>query len=347
MRYQLVASNPMEEKALGAGKVPVPVFDTLLPIIQSRAIVAGVRLKIFERMGGEAHTVGYLAQSLSLDGECLELVLRVLVCAGYVTRHGDEYRLTELAQSTLLPDSDTRLSGMVEWNCFTWAWIENVEEVLKTGMGVDAHAKLGSPENWAAYQKAMFEMARTMAAAVASIVPIKKDAQKMLDIGGAHGLYGAMICRQYPPMRSEVLDLPEAVEHARKLAREVGIHDVVSHRPGNALQDDLGRNYDAVFVGDTVHHFTRDQNHDLFRRVAGALAPNGTAAIWDFERPGAGAEPELAGDALALFFRITSTAQCYTSLDYAGWLESAGFVDVKAHPAPFAPGHILVTGRAR
>jgi predicted O-methyltransferase YrrM len=337
----------MEQQALESGKFPLPVLDTLLPLVQTRAIMAAGRLGIFDGIGHESRTAGQLAHALSLDAECLELVLRVLQCAGYVTLERNQYRLTELARNTLLPDSPSKLSAYVEWSYFQWGWIEQLEDVVKTGEGADAHQTLGPSPNWAIYQRAMLEIAQMMAPAVASLVPIKAGAQKMLDIGGSHGLYGAMICRQQPPMRSEVLDLPEAVEHARKLAQEIGIDDVVTHRGGNALVDDLGGDYDLVFVADTAHHFTLDQNRDLFRRAESALTPSGTVAIWDYERPNPEAEPELAGDALALFFRITSTAQCYTSADYADWLESAGFVDVKPHPAPFAASHTLVTGRAR
>jgi hypothetical protein len=240
MKYQLVADNPIEQQALESGLVPLPVLDTLLPVVQVRAIMAGVHLGIFEALGKGSATADEVARSLSLDAECVGLLLRVLVCAGYVTREADEYRLTELSQHTLLADSRRTLSGVVEWSYFEWNWIENLEEVVKTGAGVDAHANLGPPENWATYQKAMLQMARTMARDVASLVPIKQQAQRMLDIGGSHGLYGAMMCRLHPPMRSEVFDLPEAVEHARALAREEGIDDVVSHRSGNALRDDLG-----------------------------------------------------------------------------------------------------------
>lgn len=346
MKYQLVASDAVEEQALRAGDIPLPMFDTLLPLIQARAIVAGVRLRIFEAIGKQSWTAEDLAQRLSLDTECLEFVLRVLLCAGYVTRQGSKYQLSQLAQNTLLPDSQARLSAFVEWNYFTWDWIEHLEEVLKTGKGVDAHKTLGPPENWAIYQRAMLEGARTLAPGVAALVPIREGARKLLDIGGAHGLYGALICRLHPPMRSEVLDLPEAVEHGRKLAREGGISDIVVHRSGNALKGDLGTDYDAVFVAATTHHFTRDQNLDLFRRAKAALTRGGTLAIWDFERPDPEAEPELAGDALALFFRLTSTAQCYRAADYTGWLSAAGFTDIQVHPTPFAPSWVLVSGRA-
>ncbi len=187
-------------------------------------------------------------------------------------------------------------------------------------------------------------MSQTVAGEVTSLVPIKKGAQKLLDVGGAHGLYGAMICRQHPPLRSEVIDLSEAVEHSLQLAREMKVDDVVTHRAGDVLQEELGGGYDAVFLGNIIHHFTQTQTRGLLRGVQSALTPGGTVAIWDFVRPDPEADHELGGDALALFFRIASTSQCYRSADYMDWLESAGFENVAAQVAPFAPSNVLVTG---
>jgi hypothetical protein len=67
-------------------------------------------------------------------------------------------------------------------------------------------------------------------------------------------LFGALICRQHPPMSAVVLDLPEAVDQSGRLAQEEGIDDVVTHRAGDALVDDLGRGYDVAFLGNFLHH---------------------------------------------------------------------------------------------
>jgi predicted O-methyltransferase YrrM len=343
MKYQLVPDNPMEEKALKSSPVAKPLFDPFLPPIQARSIMAGVRLGIFKAIGQRTRPAEEIARELSLDSECLQLLLRVLTCAGYVNQQGDQYRLTELTRMTLLPDSPVQLSGWVEYNYVHWNVIDKLEQVLKTGKGIGLHQSIGDPANWAIQQKAMLETARPAAPMVASLVPVKDNAKKMLDIGGSHGLYGAMICRNHPPMRSEVLELPEAVEHARKLGQLEKIDDVVSHRAGDALKDDLGRDYDAVFLGSITHHFTPDQNQKLLQRIKKALTRGGTVAIWDFKRPDQDAEPDLVGDGMALFFRITSAAQCYTLDDYIEWIKSAGFVDIKVQPTPFAPANILLT----
>ncbi len=344
MKYQLVADNQIEEQAIKSHLTIKPLFDPFLPLLQARSIMAGVRMGIFEVMANKNYTVIELAQELSLDAECLKYMLRLLVGAGYIILNNNKYSLTELTQATLLSDSPMKLSGWVEFNYIQWETISKLEEVLKTGKGVNLHQNLVSSDKWRIYQQAMLETARPAAPAIASLIPIKKNAVKMLDIGGAHGLYGAMICRQHPPMRSEVLDLPGATTHASKLAQAEKIDDVVSFRTGDALKENLGSDYDAVFLGNIVHHFTSEQNQALFKRIKAALNSEGTIAIWDFKHPEPDAAPDLVGDGLALFFQIGSATNCYTSLEYTRWLELAGFIDIQIHPTP-TPANILVTGR--
>jgi SAM-dependent methyltransferase len=167
----------------------------------------------------------------------------------------------------------------------------------------------------------------------------------MLDLGGSHGLYGALICRQHPPLRSEVWDLPAAIEPARALARNEGIDDVVSHRAGDARTLELGADStDVVFLGNLVHHFTPAENQDLLGRIKKALRPGGTVAIWDFKLPEADSPPDLVSAGLALHFRLGSATRCYGAAELTDWLRSAGFSEVTCQPTP-APAQILLTGR--
>jgi CheY-like chemotaxis protein len=234
--------------------------------------MAGVHLGVFEAIGHEARTTDEVAQSVAADSECVELLLRVLACAGYVAREGSRYRLTEASLGAFVGDGHARLSGLVEWAYYQWAWVERLEEVVKSGAGVDAIGSLKTPEDWAVAQKAMLEVGRMWAPPLAPLVPVNKGARRMLDIGGSHGLYGAMICREHPAMCSEVLDLPDAVEHARRLAHLEGIDDVVTFREGNALKDDLGGRYDVVFVDLGMPGMSGDQVIREMRQTDSALA---------------------------------------------------------------------------
>jgi SAM-dependent methyltransferase len=325
---------------------PRPVFDSFVPLIQTRALMAAVQLGVFESLRGGSRSAPELADTLSLDAEALELTLRVLACTGYVESDNGGYRLTEATRATLLQDSPTRLTAFVAMNAGLWNPLGRLEDVLRSGHGIDKHDHLVEQSNWSSYQAAMLENARRLAPRVAPLVPVRNGAEKLLDVGGSHGLFGAMICRAHPPMRAEVLDLPEAVAESRILARDEGIDDVVSHRVGDAMADDLGDGYDICFLGNLLHHFAPYPVRDLLGRVRRALRPDGTVAIWELRKAEPHEPPETVGDAFALYFRIMSTARCYTAAEYSGWLEEAGFERVELHPTPFAPFQLLLTARA-
>ena len=148
----------------------------------------------------------------------------------------------------------------------------------------------------------MLAMARLDAATIARLVPIRAGATHLLDLAGSHGLLGAEICRRHPPMRSTVVDLPEAVEEGRALARETGNADLVDHRAGDVRTDSL-EECDAVLLASILHHFIPADITPLIARVRNALRPGGTVAIWDLESPPRGG-PVGHGDVVSLFFRL-------------------------------------------
>src|SRR5215471_13437033 len=111
MRYGSIPENPFEERLLSVPQAPRALFDTFLPLVQARAIMAGLRLGVFEALRESAHTCEELASSLGLDPEALELVLRMLTGARYLVREGDSYALSETARWTLLADASTRVTA--------------------------------------------------------------------------------------------------------------------------------------------------------------------------------------------------------------------------------------------
>jgi len=345
MQYRLIGDNPQEEYVLEAHPEARVIFDPFLPALQARAMVAAARLGLFDALGMETRSVGDLAEDLSLAPDALELLIRVLAGAEYLYLEGGMCSLTELSRGTLPSGSDRSLSAWVRFNRIHWRIIDDMEEVLRTGEGGNIYRYLEDGGDWKIMHEAMLETARPIAATVAQQVPVSRNADMLLDIGGSHGLYGALICRLHPPMKSVVLELAESVEGARTLAKEEGIDDVVTHRIGDVMTTDLGRDaYDVVFMGNLVHHFDEAQNRELLRRIKDALVPGGTAAIWDFRRPEASLGPDIVGDGFALLFRLSSSSRLYREDEMATWMRDAGFIDVTAHPGP-SPSHLLITGR--
>lgn len=344
MRYGIIPTGIVERLALASGKVPVPMLDALFGPIKARAVMAGVTLGVFEAMREGERTAADLAVSLHLDPDALELLLRTLVVCDYLVERGRGFALSPLARRTMVSGAPLQLVGYMRFNYRQWEFIEGLERLVRTGRGVDFHETMTDPESWRDYQLGMLEIARFTAPVVAARVPVRKGAASLLDVAGSHGLFGAAICRRHPPMRSMVLDLPQALAHARDLGRAEGLDDVVAYTEGDLLTADYGLERDVVLLSNILHHFNGERIEEILRRARAALRGGGTVAVWEIEAPARGSRV-TSGDGAALFFRLTSTAGAYHGNQYAEWLRRAGFVRVTVTRPVQTPGHVLVTGR--
>lgn len=342
MKFGLIPTSLFERVALAFGKVPVPMLDAVFGPMKARAVMAGVTLGLFDALRDGARTASALASQLDLDVETLEMLLRLLVVSDYLVQQGDGFALSRLARRTMLSDAPMAMVGYLRFNYTQWALMGHLEEVVRTGRGRDIHLTM-TPDQWRDYQQGMFEIARMESAIVAALVPVRPAAERLLDIAGAHGLFGAAICRRHPPMRCTVLDLPHAVPHARALAVTEHLTDVVAHVEGDVLTSDLGH-HDVLLLCNVLHHFSRDVVGSIVARAHHALEPDGTVAIWEFESPRPGSRA-TAVDAAALFFRVTSTGGAYHGDEYARWLRDVGFRGVTITRPLAAPGKVLVTAR--
>jgi len=159
-----------------------------------------------------------------------------------------------------------------------WDFVARSDEYLRTGVPLELHSAAVGEDVWRSYQRGMRSLAGALSWETIRRFPVPDNPRDMLDIGGSHGFYSAELCRKHPGLRSTILDLPEAVEHAAPILAEEGLGDRVVHRAGDALTDDLGEAaYEIVLIAQLVHHFSAEQNRDLARRIARALRPTASS----------------------------------------------------------------------
>ena len=346
MKYGVIPTGLSERLALAFGKVPIPLLDSLYGILKARSLMAGVRLGVFEALASGPQKSSELAPRLKLDERFLDLLLRNLVLAGYLAQRDGGYGLSKLGRRTMVPGGDLEMFGYVLWNYEQWEMVARLDDAVQCGRGVDFHNSLKDPEAWGHYQRGMLELARLEATTVARKVPVPRGARSLLDVAGSHGLFGAAICRKHPPLRSTVIELPEALTQARSLAASEGIDDIVEHRAGSLLQGDWGAGHDVVLLFNILHHFLPDEIAGILQRARSVLRPKGVIAVWELECPRPGS-PVSVGDGAALYFALTSTGGAYHADEFAGWMERAGFESIRITRGKLTPGKILVTAAAR
>lgn len=182
MRYGPIADDAFEEEMLASPQAPMAMFDSFVPLVQASALMAGVRHGVFQGLRGGPRTATELADTLGLDSETLQLVLRVLTASNYLVPGGQgEFELTDLARSNLLDDSTDRLTAWVAMLDMWWTDFAKMGDVLRTGHGLDLHGSmLHDPTEWNTYQAAMLDTARRMAPLVATMVPVRPGATRLL-----------------------------------------------------------------------------------------------------------------------------------------------------------------------
>jgi SAM-dependent methyltransferase len=347
MKLGGIAQSPIEVIASKLGLLPQPLLDTQIAMLLARTIMEGARLGVFEALKDGPLTAAEVAARCGGQPRPMAKLLDALAGCEYLHYDSDvryeardgagRYELAPVARKWLLAGPRS-LGDKMLMQFWEWDSLDHLDGFVRTGKPLDLHQTL-TPENWGLYQRGMRATAASWAPEVGKRTPVPKGARDMLDLGGSHGLLSVAICRRHPGLRSVVLDLPQAVEHAAPLLAQEGMGDRVVHRAGDALTDDLGAAaWDLIFVSSLVHHFDDATNRDLAQRIARALRPGGIFVIQEHYRPGSPKEAGQIGALLDLFFALTSQAGTWSFAEMAGWQREAGLRPLKPIKFLTAPG---------
>jgi predicted O-methyltransferase YrrM len=338
MRLGAVADNPIEWAIGRLNLSPRPILETQFAYTLARLIMVATKLRVFEALADGTRTPAQVAEQCGTSNVGTEKLLFALAGCGYVKAEDGGYALTPVSKKWLLRDSKHSVADKMLLQFYEWDWVALSEEYVRNGEPFELHSMTDS-EQWESYQRGMRALANTFAPEAIRRMPTPKDPRDMLDIGGSHGYYSVALCRKHKNLRSVILDLPQAVEHAAPLLAAEGMGDRVVHRAGDALKDDLGTEaYDLVLIAQVVHHFTEEQNVDLAARVAKALRPGGVYAVLDEFRPRTPKDAGQMGAMLEFYFALTSQSGTWAVEEIADWQRRAGLAPRKAINFMTVPG---------
>ena len=331
----------LEHVALALNLGPYPIAESMYGMMVCRVIMAGVRLGLYERLARSSASAESLAAELKLDPRGARYLLDSLCAVGHLRRSKNDYFLQSRPKKWLDPASPTYIGGFLEFNYDQWEWWSRLEEVVRSGRGIDIHEFGQDDPRWERYITAMFQLARLSAPEVARALRLPPSPSHILDLAGGHGWFAAELCKRHAELKATVLDLPGSVAIGRNIIDEAGMSDRVQHVEGDLLKDDLGGPYDGVICFQIVHHLTPEQNREIFARAHAALKPGGTLAILDYFAPEENRKPDAAS-LLGLHFFLTSTAATFPLEQVKRWLTAAGFEDARCTRLRRLPIQMLI-----
>jgi hypothetical protein len=236
-----------------------------------QVLFTAVKYDIFTALSEEPKTAEQIAQEIGTDSYITEKLLNALVAIGLIAKDSGIYTNTALAETFLAKGNPFYQGNYIK----TAKTISVVKEVAIRGE-VQATAEVISNYIWF------------------------KDAKKLIDLGGTHGLYAIAFADKNPELEATLFDFPgvPALANAKKHINQYEMSGRVKIQEGNFMGGDIGEGYDIVFISHVylqgaildgvlskIHGVLNENGRFIFKNCVihknrkGSLA----SAVWDFD----------------------------------------------------------------
>jgi SAM-dependent methyltransferase len=256
-----------------------PLYEITQGALYNKILQAGLSLKVFDQLG-EYRTAEEAAQAISAHPDNTRHFLNALATIGLLEKKQGRFRNLPVTDRFLNSSSECYLGPL--FRIIQEMSIDSLEDleslVLQGPCPPDPDEDFSSPELWADGARAsagwaLGEMGRIVAN-IASGLPGFDRFEKMLDLGGGHGIFALYMVEAHPSMKGVVFDRQPVVTVAEEFAQTYGLSDRVSVMAGDYLQDDIGGGYDLIWACSTLN-FARGNLDGLITKIHAALKPGG------------------------------------------------------------------------
>jgi len=307
---------------------------------ESRVLLTAHELGIFTALGGGKHTSAAVASLLGTDPRATDRLLNALCAMGLLEKENGRFSNSVAAAQCLVEGSPGYLGGLMH-TVHLWDTWTTLTGAVHNGTSASQPGAPGGGEEWvSAFIAAMHDRAVRQAPAVVGQISLDGVA-RVLDVGGGSGAYAMAFVRAKPGLSAVVFDLPEVLTLTAAYVAKEGLSGRVSTVAGNYLRDDLGSDFDVVFLSAIVHSNSPAENAELIRKCARALRPGGCVVVQDFIMDEQRVTPSH-GALFALNMLVgTEAGDTYTESEVSGWMIDAGLSGVSRQGTPFGTSQIV------
>lgn len=290
---------------------------------RSAVFFSALNAGVFETLGSGSLTAQTIAENCQLDLRATTICCDALAAIGILIKEKGAYSLPEVLQGILVDASPTSRSSMYRYQS---AQMDSWSSLGARLTGADVFNPLDSNSSDAVtgsiFGHALESVARSSARLTAQALDLSKTA-RLLDLGGGTGSYLIEFLKVYPDLSGTLFECSAPIEIARKNARDSGLSDRIEFITGDMFNDQLGEEYDFVFISNVLHMFSPERNTALLKRAESALKAGGTLCIKDFYL-----SPERTAPVGSALFSVNmllrGAGNCYTDAEISDWLGAVG-----------------------
>ena len=265
----------MEKKSLlePLAVSPEPIIALEYQAMLHQVLFAAVKAELFGYLT-EPHTPAELCAAKGWREPFALLLLRILLRAGFLAQQGSRYVNTALAEDYLRLDSELCLAECLQLDLAPGGFAQNVMALLdaKSEMPLRFMPHWGPSRLRRLSTYALTgNLCRTVEA-----ISLRGD-ERVLDLGGGHGLYALALLEKYPRLQVTVQDLPEIVPLAAENAKRAGLSERLRLRAADFIAEELEPGYDVILCFNILSGEQR--RRIILSKVREALQPGGRVLV--------------------------------------------------------------------
>ena len=308
-------------------------------------LMAAIELDLFTKVSEGAGTIPEIAKALNLS--LLNAHRLVAACAGIglLDKDGDKYRNPSDVERFLVKGKRS----------YAGPWILLQKRDFEKWKELADHLRSPMPTSvLGAYGTYTYDMAKELHQATYSVglgagMRFARDVDMsnrsmILDLGGGSGAYCIAALQKYPQLKAVVFDLEPVCRVAEEFIAQWGLSDKISTHPGDFTKDPFPAGADVMIQASNLPQYDSGYLIEVFRKGYRALEPGG-----EYHLVGEALDDETGGPLGPCLWGIAevlyqSQGRSHSEKEVQGYLEEAGFVDVRIHS--FIPGSLSrITGR--
>lgn len=251
-----------------------------------QVLFTAVKHDIFTVLSEDPKTAEQIAQEIGTDSYITEKLLTALVAIGLLAKGSEKYTNTALAETFLVKGNPFYQGNYIKTAKTISVGTSPYDDWAKISQALEqgyVQPDAGDMPGWKLYDESfsltMKEGAiRGEVQATAEVISNYtwfRNAKKLLDLWGTHGLYAIAFADKNHELEATLFDFPgvPALANAKNLINQYEMNGRVKIQEGDFVGGDIGDRYDIVFISHA--YLLGDILNAVVNKIHDALNENG------------------------------------------------------------------------
>jgi predicted O-methyltransferase YrrM len=279
-----------------------------------------------------------ICNSLHIKKRPADVMLTLFKAYGLIKEKKGKYYLAGTARDYLTKKSGFDLTSYVG-SLKNRPICRDMKRVLQTGKPANWAAAREGKEWAAAMEDDSFTGAFTagmnsrgayLAHGLAKVIDLH-SCRSILDIGGASGIYTAVLVARFPNLHATIFEKPPVDKVTADAVNRLNLSDKIDIVAGDMFRENLPGGYDVHLISHVLHDWDIKAVKSILKNSYSSLNSGGLVIIHDAHINNAKTGPVSVAE-YSVLLMILSEGKCYSISEMKDLLKESGFTDIEYKP---------------